>query len=198
MVDRINIMKANQLNTEDVVSLFQRVKKHMLEQGIDQWDELYPNKEVIKEDIDKQQLYIAEYKHNIIAVFVINKDYDEAYGQGSWRYIRGEYYVLHRFCIEPSMQGKGFATRIILLIEKEVRQLGGQAIRLDAFSKNPAAIHMYEKLGYQSVGQVVFRKGIFYLYEKWIEHTTTSTNPYWDRTIPLAIESERRLYPRGN
>lgn len=43
---------------------------------------------------------------------------------------------------------------------------GIQAVRLDAFSLNPYALRLYERLGYRKTGEVTFRKGVFYLYEK--------------------------------
>ena len=30
----------------------------------------------------------------------------------------------------------------------------------------PASLHLYESLGYRRVGEAVFRKGLFYFYEK--------------------------------
>ena len=52
------------------------------------------------------------------------------------------------------------------LIEDILRTRGIETIRLDAFSLNPIALKMYEKLGYQRVGEVTWRKGLFYLFEK--------------------------------
>jgi predicted GNAT family acetyltransferase len=37
---------------------------------------------------------------------------------------------------------------------------------LDAFSLNPFALRLYEKIGYVRVGEANWRKGLFYLYEK--------------------------------
>jgi ribosomal protein S18 acetylase RimI-like enzyme len=50
--------------------------------------------------------------------------------------------------------------------EDTLRSEGIEAVRLDAFSQNPAALRLYEKRGYEKVGEVTFRKGRFYLFEK--------------------------------
>ena len=42
------------------------------------------------------------------------------------------------------------------------------SIRLDAFSKNNRSLNLYEKNKYEKVGEVKFRKGLFYCYEKYI------------------------------
>lgn len=44
------------------------------------------------------------------------------------------------------------------------------AIRLDVFSQNPFALKLYEKCGYAKTGTVNWRKGIFYLMEKYLFH----------------------------
>ena len=51
-------------------------------------------------------------------------------------------------------------------LEQSVLDRGLRAIRLDAFSLNPAALKLYESRGYERAGEIQFRKGLFYLYEK--------------------------------
>jgi ribosomal protein S18 acetylase RimI-like enzyme len=54
----------------------------------------------------------------------------------------------------------------MLHIENKVKNMGIEAIRLDAFTLNPYAVKMYIKLGFEKVGIANFRKGKFYLMEK--------------------------------
>lgn len=54
----------------------------------------------------------------------------------------------------------------MLYIENELRKQGVKAIRLDAFEKNPYALKLYEKLGFEKVGHAQWRKGRFLLMEK--------------------------------
>jgi hypothetical protein len=41
-----------------------------------------------------------------------------------------------------------------------------ESIRLDAFTENRCALHLYDGNGYKTKGVVTFRKGNFYCYEK--------------------------------
>lgn len=66
-------------------------------------------------------------------------------------------------------QNKGIAKTTMQHIETELRQLGVDAIRLDAFTENPYALSLYENLGYKIVGYADWRKGRFYLMEKCID-----------------------------
>lgn len=47
---------------------------------------------------------------------------------------------------------------------------GGYGIinRLDAFTENPFALKLYDNLGYSRVGYADWRKGRFYLMEKYL------------------------------
>lgn len=197
MRDTIWLRKAQQSDRNEIVMMYKAVIKDMIDKRIYQWDEIYPDAVTIEDDIKKEQLYIAELDSRIVSAFVLNREYDEEYKEGAWRYPRANFYVLHRFCVNPKVQGKKIATRVLYLIEDLLREWGVEAIRLDAFSGNPVALHLYEKSGYKRTGQVNFRKGMFYLLEKWIANSTTCLDPYWDRTVDLLVEINRSLYPEG-
>lgn len=76
------------------------------------------------------------------------------------------YKIIHRLCVNPAFQNKGVGTATVNYIEKQVKNENTKSIRLDVFSKNPQAIHLYEKFGYKKVGEADWRKGRFYLMEK--------------------------------
>ena len=54
-------------------------------------------------------------------------------------------------------------------VEAWARERGYRDIRLDAFSLNPQALRMYDRLGYAKRGEAVWRKGLFYLMEKQLD-----------------------------
>lgn len=68
--------------------------------------------------------------------------------------------------MKPLIQNKGIGTKTIKYIETKLRSDGAAAIRLDAFTENQAALSMYGKLGYNTVGYADWRKGRFHLMEK--------------------------------
>lgn len=92
---------------------------------------------------------------------------DEQYIKGAWKYADVPYYVIHRLCVNPAFQNQGIAGWTLKHIEEQLTEWGIHAIRLDAFTENPYAIKLYEKMGYAKVGTVDFRKGRFYLMEKY-------------------------------
>ena len=64
--------KANTYDYNNVANLYSNAIKSMEANGIYQWDELYPNKDILKQDVEKSELYIGEILNEIVTVFVLN------------------------------------------------------------------------------------------------------------------------------
>lgn len=139
----------------------------MIQNQIFQWDEVYPTEQDFQKDIERGQLYVGIIEGRIAVVYVVNQECDEQYINGAWQYADAPYYVIHRLCVNPTYQNRAVARRTMLHIEEQLADRGIHAIRLDAFSENPYALRLYESLGYVRVGTADWRKGRFYLMEKY-------------------------------
>lgn len=158
--------RAEKSEIDAVFEVFSLAIENMNKQGIWQWDELYPDKKVLAEDIDSKTLYIGKINGEIASVFVINHYCDDEYNDGKWQYKDLSYCIVHRLCVNPKFQNLGIGTDTMKYIEKFVKEMGIDTIRLDCFTKNPYAVRMYKKLDYIIVGYADWRKGRFYLMEK--------------------------------
>jgi ribosomal protein S18 acetylase RimI-like enzyme len=68
--------------------------------------------------------------------------------------------------VDPARQGRGLAGALMTFAEREAAMRGCAVVRLDAFTRNPAATLLYERRGYRRAGTVRFRKGLFSCFEK--------------------------------
>lgn len=159
---------ANLTDLNEIIVLVDHSIINMGKNNILQWDELYPTREDFTEDIEQESLFVGLCEGKIVVIFVLNQQSDEAYRNGKWLYPDREYYVIHRLCVNPLFQNKGVGKQTMQYIEKELKSKNIQAIRLDVFSQNPYAIKLYKDLGYFKVGHADWRKGLFYLMEKYI------------------------------
>lgn len=161
------IETASDEELSSLCAIMERVKVVMEEQGIDQWDDLYPTKLDLLSDIREGQLYLmrAPGSDDIAALVAINQQQDPEYSEISWE-DDGNPVVVHRLAVDPLHQGKGLATLMMQYVEHHARENNYSSIRLDAFTQNPTACHLYRKIGYSVRGTVEFRKGTFYCYEK--------------------------------
>lgn len=141
---------------------------NMEQHHIDQWDDLYPIREDFEADIKEGCLRVGVVGCKIVVVYAVNREFDEAYKNGQWKCGNNKFCVVHRLCVNPEFQNQGIARKTLAHIEKTQKESGTESIRLDAFSKNPYALKLYEHFGYEKVGCARWRKGLFYLLEKQI------------------------------
>ena len=157
---------AHKTDLSELTSLYRAAIERMDEQGIHQWDEIYPSADVLFDDIKQGEMEIGLQDGSICVAFTLSERCDGEYSLGRWRYPKARCCVLHRLCVHPNAQGRGVAGAAMAHIEETLLQRGYETLRLDAFSQNPFALRLYEKRGYERVGEVMFRKGLFYFYEK--------------------------------
>ena len=149
-----------------LVSLYGAATQDMREKGIDQWDEYYPDREILAEDVESGDMTLGLLDGRLACAWVVNREYEPEYELGAWEHTEGDFCVLHRLCVNPQLQGRGLARQAMARMEKNARDQGFDSVRLDVFSQNLHAQRLYERLGYRRTGEVRFRKGIFYLMEK--------------------------------
>ena len=153
-----------------VEKVFRDAILEMNHNNIPQWDDVYPTPAILRADYEKGDLYVSEDESGtVIAAVVINADCNpdcrEDYAAASWQ--GGEpYLIVHRLCVSPVSQGQGTGRALMNDVEAWARERGYVDIRLDAFSLNPHALRMYDRLGYRKRGEANWRKGLFYLLEK--------------------------------
>lgn len=154
---------------EDLDSICRLVKsaiESMENQGIQQWDEVYPAREDFAADIQKETLYTVFENDVLAAVYVLNRECDPEYHDCKWECNDETAYIIHRLCVSPAVQHKGVGKEILNHIEKQLISMGAESVRLDVFTQNPYAIRLYEKAGYIKRGYADWRKGRFWLMEK--------------------------------
>ena len=124
--------------------------------GIDQWDDVYPNEEVLNEDVRSGTLYVAEENGIPIAAVCLNDDQPDQYRSVPWRCAEGRALVVHRLCVDPVHQRRGLGRRLMEFAGEFARRRGYRSIRLEVYSNAPAALALYSRLGYVCVGQIRF------------------------------------------
>ena len=151
---------------DPIISLIKDAIQKMESEGIHQWDEIYPTKEIFSLDIAAASLFAARMENGIAGVVVLNDEQSKEYNSLSWRDDHGKPLIVHRLCVNPVFQGQRVATKLMQFAEDFAKERKYSSIRLDAFVNNMISVRLYDSLGYQRIGIVHFRKGEFYCYEK--------------------------------
>lgn len=151
-----------------LMGLVGEVVAAMREEGIDQWDEIYPDRQKLDADVKAGNLFVCAEGSGILAMMVLDENPHPTYAGVAWSIPARRPLVVHRLCVSPRFRKAGLARRLMALAESRAADAGHDAIRLDAFTLNPAALRLYDSLGYRRAGAVALRKGLFIVFEKGI------------------------------
>ena len=86
----------------------------MIKIGIDQWDNTYPNKEIILHDIEKKTFYVLTEENKIVAGISIDNKQDETYLAINWDDKEDLFLVVHRLAVDERYWSKGAGKKLIL------------------------------------------------------------------------------------
>ena len=161
----MDIVTATTQDLDAVMAIVQSCIAHMRAHGIDQWDDIYPDRATFEEDVANGTLYLAVERQVCRGIMVLNAYQDPAYATVAWHYREEPILVVHRLAVDPMYQGQGIASQLMDFAEAQGRSRGARALRLDAFSQNPSAVRLYMKRQYRLAGPVTFRTGTFYCFE---------------------------------
>jgi ribosomal protein S18 acetylase RimI-like enzyme len=187
----INIRPAAAEELKELFKTIQAARWSMASRGIDQWDEIYPTEAILQEDLRKGELHVVAVEDRIAGMIVLNEAQSPEYAAVSWKHAAPAL-VVHRLTIDPQHQRQGLATRLMEFAGRTATLQGYNTIRLDAFTGNPGATALYERLGYRRAGTVQLRKGLFYCYEKQMKRNDQSEIDGLDSTGEPRHESALR------
>lgn len=162
------IRKGTLKDIDAILEMTKACAKHMISNGILQWNEHYPNRIVFENDVKRDELYVIERGDIIIGCIVISTLMDEEYLPIQWLTANDKNVYVHRLAIHPDEQGKGLAQQLMDFAELDAKNQNVVSIRLDTFSQNKRNQNFYELRGYKRLGNIYFPKQSefpFYCYE---------------------------------
>lgn len=140
----------------------------MIASGNYQWNNEYPNPEAFQQDIELDQLWVADIDGVIAGVSAITTNQYPSYTQCGWD-ITEPAIVTHRLAVDPDYRGRGIAEAMLIQAEHEANRRNIPLLRIDTNTQNHAANKLFPKLGYIYAGEISleFRPGLrFSCYEK--------------------------------
>ena len=124
-------MKITKAETEDfreIMEIYGRARKFMCENGNPrQWKEGYPSEALVKQDLDREELYVCREGQELLGVFMFSENPDPCYEiieQGSWKN-ENPYGVMHRMA-SSEKERRGFLLSGLVLFT--VRQCKGEIL----------------------------------------------------------------------
>ncbi|MDI5894966.1 GNAT family N-acetyltransferase [Flavobacterium algoritolerans] len=159
--------KAELSEIAPIWEILQQAIQRRKEDGSNQWQDGYPNPEVIQKDIEKEEAFVLVDGETIIGYSAVLINDEPAYEkiEGNWL-TNGDFVVLHRVAISEKYLGKGLAKMILKCIEEFAVNNNIYSIKADTNFDNIAMMKIFESSGYTYCGEVYFRGSPRKAYEK--------------------------------
>ncbi len=161
--------RATSADSDKIWEILQEAIARRGQEGSKQWQDGYPNPEVIASDIDKGIAFVLVKDRLPVGytAVLINDEPGYAKIDGKWLSPEDEdFLVLHRIAISTAYSGLGLGRKILGFVEDYARQHGIRSIKADTNFDNPAMMRSFEKAGYVYCGEVIIRDAPRRAYEK--------------------------------
>ena len=162
MKRRDNMLQFRAAKFDDLSRIMEIIKQaqcYFKEQGIDQWQNGYPNPTVIKQDIEKKESYVLTKNEKIIAVAVISFEEEPTYHQifnGKWK-SQQKYAVMHRVAVDSSFKGMSIASEFIFHTERMCKENEISSIRIDTHEDNQSMQKLLAKINSAIVALFIYQ-----------------------------------------
>ena len=161
------LRKAQIPEAEIIWQILQQAIERRRKDGSNQWQDGYPNLEVVKTDICLGKGYVLEIDNAIAAYAALVFNDEPAYKEiiGDWL-TNDDFLVIHRVAVSNDFLGKGIAVLLFQKLEDFAMENQVFSIKVDTNFDNLAMLHILEKLDYQYCGEVYFRGSARKAFEK--------------------------------
>ena len=140
----MNIRKAVVSDFNRIMEIYAIAREYMKKSGNpNQWKDCYPEKNIVKKDIEDKISYVLEKNGNIFAVFVFIKGYEKSHELNFPS--DKEYGIIHRVASDGSE--RKIVSRIVNFVKKEISLL-----RVETHEDNKTMQKAVEKLGFKRLG----------------------------------------------
>ena len=142
------IRLAQEKDLKKIQGIYAHAREFMAEHGNPtQWGQTHPKEDVLRNDIEKKQLYLIEEQEKILGVFALIIGEDPTYQrieQGGWRE-SSTYGTIHRVASAP--EEHGIMDQVIAFSWDTIRHL-----RIDTHENNQVMQYLIQKNGFKKCG----------------------------------------------
>jgi ribosomal protein S18 acetylase RimI-like enzyme len=154
----MHIQKAISDNLIEIMYLLRQCIEDFNKNNIYQWNISYPDTFRLMQEIEKGSLYLMINKGVPVGTITFDEQQDEVFNEVAWKNNEGRFIVIHRIAVYPTWQRKGVGQKLIEFVEKFAQENKYQSVRLDVSSSNQKLITLYERLGFNQTGDILYPK----------------------------------------
>lgn len=149
---------AGEADLAPVVEIIRSAQRRLARAGIDQWQNGYPNRERVEEDMAHGYGRVLCLDGEVVAYGALVYDGESAYEGlqgGAWLTSAGAYLTIHRLSVVDRVVGTGCGRRFMQLAEAEAAARVA-SVRVDTHPDNRTMQSLISSLGYRYCGTVEY------------------------------------------
>ncbi len=148
-------MKIRYGGTEDLESLcsfYDSITDHQkYDEFSPRWTkDVYPTGELIKEMLEHERFYVGEEDGRIVCACCASTD-NGMYDGAPWK-VEKDAVILHLMASDPSCRRRGVSTQLLEYMLRDLKK-ACSSVHLDVCKGNLTAFRLYERCGFQFVGE---------------------------------------------
>ena len=151
----VEFRKATSRELSPIMEIIDDAKAFMKASGLNQWQDGYPNREIIGNDIEAGKTYVLVMDGLIAATAFVSFDGEPDYIEidGAWPNDE-PYMVIHKVAAAKAARGKGATVKLFEYIEELSRKKGVRNLRIDTHRDNLRMQGFLKKMGFFFCGNV--------------------------------------------
>lgn len=159
--------RANDAEIGRIMEIIEQAKKQMDREGKHQWDDTYPIRTNIENDIKDGTAYVTIVNGQVVAYGAVVFTGEPAYDviEGKWL-TNQPFVVLHRLAVAEETKGHGVGLIFIKEVERLALAEGVKSFKVDTNHNNTRMLRLLEKTGFKYCGKIYYQHGERVAYEK--------------------------------
>jgi len=157
----MKLRQAQHIDIEVIMPIIKEAQIALAKLNIDQWQNGYPSKEIIENDINQGFGYVVECEGEVIAYCAVVFNYEPTYTKienGQWL-SNGEFVVAHRIAIKENCKGQGVATFLMHKIIALASEKNIKSFKIDTHEGNIVMQKLLKKTGFEYCGIIYLENG---------------------------------------
>lgn len=158
----MEIKNAENVNIQDILELYIQAKNALQEQGVDQWQDGYPNRETLIRDMEAGISRVCIDGHQLLATAAAYVGHEPTYDliyDGAWLTESKSYGIIHRIAVSPKAKGRGIAAAVFAFTEELSKNAHVTSLRCDTHCDNLAMQSSLTKFGFKLCGTILLEDG---------------------------------------
>lgn len=153
--------KSIKSDINSIMNIIKQAQEYLKNQGLDQWQNNYPNIDTINQDIDNVNSYVLVDNGKILGTVAVIFDGEKTYNtiyKGEWL-SHGEYTTIHRLAVDSNCRGRGISSLILEYVEEISIDRGIHSIKIDTHRGNIPMQKFLQNQGFEYCGIIYLEDG---------------------------------------